>query len=136
MSIERPSIDNPENLEKTAENKLFEVKKNIKGVDVTVNVGREGEPMSGSLDLEKKTIELNVTLEGIKNGLNALANGLFEEPEEGKTKLGEWAEKIEASREERRRKSDGETIKKYAEQESMTEKEVIEDILSEFENKK
>lgn len=132
MGFENPSNEQEDLSQKVeeAESKLFEIKKMIKGMEVSVNVEREGEPISGSIDLENKKVEAHITPEGIKTGLSALAN--FLESQGAREKMQEWTEKINASTEEIRRRRDERTINEYAEQEGMTEKEVIEDILDEF----
>ena len=135
MGIEG-SQNNQEDLGQKVEkekSRLFEVRKMIKGMDVSVNVEREGEPISGSVDLENKRIEAHITPEGIRTGLQALAE--FLEKTEIKEKVRGWTERINASRAEMQQRKDESTIKEYAEQEGMTEKEVVEDILDEFGDK-
>jgi FixJ family two-component response regulator len=120
---------------------LFEIKKIIKGVDVSVGIERGKEPITGSVDLVNKRVEARITPEGIRKGFK-LFSDFMEKPETKEVmvdmaeRMNKYAERKRRAREERRKNKDKETVGEYAKQEGKDEKEVVEEFLNELAREK
>lgn len=124
----------PEKKEGVKENLLFEVKRLIRGMDVSVGIERGQEPVRGTVDFENKRIEMRVTPEGIRRGVEAMSS--FLNRSGIREKLAQAAEKARKETERRRKEHDEQTVREYAKQEGLTEKEIIEDLLDELREEK
>ncbi|MDP2676159.1 MAG: hypothetical protein Q8O83_00520 [bacterium] len=102
---------------------LFEVAKNIKGFDVSAKIKAEGSPTKLSFDLNKKKIEINITPEGIKKGIETAYNFLHSPQAE---KVSEW---IKHKKEE----LDGRKKESYPKENIKTDLELIFDLIEETE---
>ncbi|MDP3953814.1 MAG: zinc ribbon domain-containing protein [bacterium] len=116
---------------------LFEVNKKVGGMDVSIGIERGGGPASGLVDLENRKVEARVTPQDLRKGFELISDFLKSSKAQKVRdkviqKMNEATEKMEIKRQKRQDKIDKETVKDYAEQEGMTEKEVIEEILGEL----
>jgi len=125
---------NPEKEEKKS---IFEIRKKVKEFNILIGLKRDKEPLTGSIDLENKKAEIQVTPEGMVGAVKAISD-FFKNPQNRKkvedfsNKGRKWLSKKKEQKEDKKAK---ETIKDFAEQEGKKESEMIEEFLNEFKDK-
>lgn len=128
--FEQPKETSQEKEQEKKSGLLFEIKKRLRGFDVSVGIERGEEPITTKIDFINKEIEARITLEGVRKGFEAI-NKFLNDPQRIE-KLQSFNRRLEQWLDEKRKERAQRTLKDYTKQEGKTEAEVVKELLDEL----